>query len=99
MNKHFTYLVILSLPFLYWSCSNASSTVKNDDLKKELHVNAPVKTDSTFVEEPLSESNVIDNESKGETEQSTYYIIQIGAFNNMENAQSFSEKSGKILKK
>lgn len=98
MNKHFIYFVILLLPFIYCACSS-SSTVKDDNLKNELHVNAPLKTDSTYIEEPLADKNSQEIEEKSEYELNTYYIIQIGAFNNNENAQAFSERSGKILKK
>lgn len=97
MNKYSKFFAIFLLPFLYCACSS-SSTVKDDNLKNELHVSAPLKTDSTYIEEPLSE-NTQETENKTENELNTYYMVQIGAFNNNDNAQAFSEKSGKMLKK
>jgi cell division septation protein DedD len=85
--------IILAVLLIFWivnSCSPFEETQKNQETEKEKIV------DSVYIFDEVPPENLFKLESPVQ-QSSEVYVVQIGAFSNLERAKEFAEQSRAIL--
>jgi cell division septation protein DedD len=85
--------IILAVLLIFWivnSCSPFEETQKNQDTEKKKSV------DSVYIFDEVPPENLFKLESPVQ-QSSEVYVVQIGAFSNLERAKEFAEQSRAIL--
>lgn len=88
LRKYIQYLFVAVL-FLSYSCSSSEQSINDEENNDEVYVFDDVPADST-IEIQLSNT-------KPDTKEASYFLIQIGAFTTREKAEQFAGSSREII--